>query len=1789
MSPKLFSWSGIVFLLFPIVVVLTIAASPPPVSPNLAAACTPLTDPAQLPSPSQINFDLLADGTTIGNLYQGEHGVVFENAPTHRAEAQASFFASSLPNTAVNYTIPPNVSNNLPMTIQFDYPLTHVGLFAGGNPNFEAIITATLRAYDSLGNEICMVTAGPVLDVHALFIGLYDPSGSIRSVSLDYGDIYITESIDDLFFTYAPPTTPTATPTATPTHTPTPTPTPTTPPTSPIALFASPDQAAPGAMLTISGYGFAPATEVQLALTCPNSTIDPITLAIAMTDAAGLLRTTAPLPQVPPNPCLLAANMDGEQVATAEFTVLPALTLSLSPQQGAPGTLVHFDVANVQPGQLRLDYAGQAVFGPVDVAGGSFSGDFTVPNDRPDPLGSTTAVTANNLRNGQSIGQSTVNFQSQVGTPPPNYQVTNLVLPDANIPAGGIFTITGQISPAPQEPLAQFQIIPLWQKSDGSSFPIGTGPATIQTDGTFSVSARVPSLLTGDPAWPQDGDKVGVMLLAPGKAPQPNLTTAVNPWEITPLNVKVIDAQSKQTIIGAQVSLDVWDDSIQQVGQNVMAGNANQVKGVLNQNNLDLSEIIQIAIAEALCMDTQTVPTQNGIPLSNPILDQAFSQPPLGGLIGQNFDLTAQGINLAGQTAVITTQNLEAEGNIIHYVLKVNAFDQGYGVKQEDGTVKNFALRVDYNIFDHTYRTMDGQILPNPLTIELQKLTGELSVLGPINVLMDGIGAPEMDGSQPPIFRRYYSFQSVPANTQQIIISEGQVVITLSTNQEHLLGSGGIKLYIDGIFKNDVTLFFNTGVACHHTNPPKTSDPFYQGVAAIPNAHLLSPGIHTLELRAQLNTGQWVTYSYRLQVDPVPSTWFNTTSGASRILRWSPKGVEYFNTWLKPDTNFEILTSGNETDETGPLDNRVNPDMTTNTKAEANGHKGANNSGQLSGQTLNKNGFGCFIGNCPANTPAAKTAAATPLTSMTYGPYTEEVLPKITYNIPAFAAGIPFVAQVVAGGTFSYAASVVYSGEITVFDDASVDTTVKIVPIANISGGIWIHDYLLAGILQTGKIELDANFRVGMPVSFSLKNGKDVGQMCFQYNSTLTEYSGEICDPTGALGCVAEHKNTDVLFNGAMPKGCQLPGTLAAQSLQTSTPPPTLGVSLASNGFGEVMVVYQAATDALASSIWDGTAWSSPVVIPTGLGAVDPQVAYLSPTTAIALWVETNLNAGQLSGLSVENAIKARRIAYAIWDGTNWSAAQTLTVPSLGEGGPALATCPFWQSGCPAGGEAVAVWERNLSADFNARNIRLYYARYQNGSWTTPQPLDSAGTFTDILPQVAYVNGTPLVAWVRDSDTDLTDGSSRRIALRFIGGTSTFVPTELPAGIGEVALAVDGSGLPMLAFTQFENPSQVLSNQRPLWTARGSCSGIISCTWQPQQLVDGFGRTLYAEHPLIAANSMGNAVITFRGLGFGGDVEPQPGDAPGMVSGQGDLAQVVTDFSSTAVTPAYLTQDAAVNWLPAAAYDPILNTTIATAVKGSIPIGLQTRTAVPDSPASLASPAPNLPLAVTAVPSQPDFMLLSATPSTLYPVAGEPLTITVQIANAGMPWSWDGSTVEPLVILATWDSGPGEGTAAGQSTLPELSGMAEVTLTLTLPVSGLESPHELVLTVNPGFTQADWNPNNNQITITLGGVPAPTGIWAEVQPGSSLVFLDWDDLQMNGIAGYRIYRAEDNGAFQPVGSTFEHGYVDLNASVLHTYRYAVSAYTAAGQESALSASLTVTVPGIRVYLPVIQR
>ena len=227
------------------------------------------------------------------------------------------------------------------------------------------------------------------------------------------------------------------------------------------------------------------------------------------------------------------------------------------------------------------------------------------------------------------------------------------------------------------------------------------------------------------------------------------------------------------------------------------------------------------------------------------------------------------------------------------------------------------------------------------------------------------------------------------------------------------------------------------------------------------------------------------------------------------------------------------------------------------------------------------------------------------------------------------------------------------------------------------------------------------------------------------------------------------------------------------------------------------------------------------------------------------------------------------------------------------------------RTGCPASGGATLVWQRYMTADPLQRQISLYYASYQSDAWSTAQAVDPSSTTTDILPQVAYRNGAPLVAWVRDSDTDMTDVTSRRVALRTLGGP-ILTPPELPNAIGEIGLAVGKGGQIMLAFTRAADGGRLLDNRRPLWFATASCADG-ACAWTPTLQRDPFGRPIYAERPLVTRNDLDQPTVTFRGMGFGPDQTGQrfvvPGDPPGMVFSTGELAQVLPHGAGGSVAP----------------------------------------------------------------------------------------------------------------------------------------------------------------------------------------------------------------------------------------------------------------------------------------------
>ncbi len=277
--------------------VMLIATTPAQASPTAARLsqqqnCSELFKPTDIPAPGLINFDDLPNATIIGTSYLASHGVTFENTDVTRALIYGNEpnKAQSSPNVAFNDAVFPITSSGVPMRIFFDKTKTHVGFWMG---NGETVApTGVLTAYDGAGNIICQVSNARVPEAHTEFIGIFDPLGRISSVSLDYGQTTLSESIDDLYFApHASRTLPTPTrtplptwtpiPTATPTSGPTPTPTPVLPVFAYIPPVKIPPIVLPLSDLSIYGIEITQGIQCfntnQGLATCPDNSLPVVT------------------------------------------------------------------------------------------------------------------------------------------------------------------------------------------------------------------------------------------------------------------------------------------------------------------------------------------------------------------------------------------------------------------------------------------------------------------------------------------------------------------------------------------------------------------------------------------------------------------------------------------------------------------------------------------------------------------------------------------------------------------------------------------------------------------------------------------------------------------------------------------------------------------------------------------------------------------------------------------------------------------------------------------------------------------------------------------------------------------------------------------------------------------------------------------------------------------------------------------------------------------------------------------------------------------------------------------------------------------------------------------------------------------------------------------------------------------------------------------------------------------------------------------------------------------------
>jgi hypothetical protein len=149
-----------------------------------------------------------------------------------------------------------------------------------------------------------------------------------------------------------------------------------------------------------------------------------------------------------------------------------------------------------------------------------------------------------------------------------------------------------------------------------------------------------------------------------------------------------------------------------------------------------------------------------------------------------------------------------------------------------------------------------------------------------------------------------------------------------------------------------------------------------------------------------------------------------------------------------------------------------------------------------------------------------------------------------------------------------------------------------------------------------------------------------------------------------------------------------------------------------------------------------------------------------------------------------------------------------------------------------------------------------------------------------------------------------------------------------------------------------------------------------------------------------------------------------------------------------------------------------------------------------------------------------------------------------------------------------------------------------LTLAITTPFDAA-GIHTLYVQALPSGLVTERSTANNTATLTLGGLPTPTEVSVAGQPGAEFIILQWTASPDARVAGYRIYRSTDGGAFEAVGSSLVTQWVDLHAVFDHTYTYYVTAFTADGNESAPSANVTIgvsaLVSSIKIFLPFVSR
>jgi hypothetical protein len=1043
-------------------------------------------------------------------------------------------------------------------------------------------------------------------------------------------------------------------------------------------------------------------------------------------------------------------------------------------------------------------------------------------------------------------------------------------------------------------------------------------------------------------------------------------------------------------------------------------------------------------------------------------------------------------------------------------------------------------------------------------------------------------------------FRTFHGLDTVH-DPNDYLVSVSPTRFKLPYNAQVFGSLGQVEMFI-----NDQSVGFmspDTQDTCDESS--------FDYVLDVPGLHLMEPGTYDARIEAQRQDapGEPATKDFQIEIESI-NGWFDRAEYHSVYVSWKPEKISI--------TAYESeQTTDASSDHTRNCMNTRLARWITRTRPRRRRLLQTLLAGQDAGAvTRMEDTETSFAGQsgtqASSATPVTRTARQNLSRPMVreHHTYRDQIFAKgsplfgqhdpvtlfDTGKIPLFryAWGAAPLAAATFGADFWFLLQLTYFGYVDIeLANAIIKASAFVEPAVMAGVDVFFDLSILFG-LASATVSATPSINVGMPILvFENQFIGDESGPCFKF---LLDVAYKLT--LGFCDLCIEAKDTANLLDISEPDNCQITGvgTLARAAVESIPVADTTGVSFEATGDG---LTISAAADGIYVNRVAGPYLLQQWQLSDARGAMRPAIAHLGLNSAVAVWSQSGLSEEDYDAL-VLNPVDGetfggfaagsqnQHMVYSAFDGQDWSAPAILTMPSgTGEGDVILTACPKDNPDCPTNGEVLAVWARDMAGDMEQQQFKLMYAFFDGISWTAPAMIDAGSNAKDVQPTATYVDGEPVVMWVRNPSASAIamNMHDRQLWYQFLHqAAGPLQAANLPESVASPSLSSFSNGTLVAAFSASDDQAQVdrtfLGPKRALWTSFGTgCmeSPAGECFWSGQQREDVYGRKIYVERPQLVIDEYDNATVAFRQFGFSG--LPQPDDAIGAITGTGDLAtlnfQLGTQFSQVG----QISNDGLVNWevstsiVPGVGAQAILNGKAGPSL-GQFAFNALGKRTEPTPPGVLRMPLGGVAgrgtgsdtrqIFISQTPRLPDLAITQARSDTFRLEPGALVNISVEVTNLGVSLPEE----TPVLLSATWFGGYGIGQEGTELIIDNIT-LGEhktVEFELNAPEELLsDERRSLFLTLNPLQTIEEVTAVNNVVEVAFGALPAPSGLTVFGNGKEPFNYLMWNGVDDDGrVTAYRIYRRDSSGNIEAIGSSPVAGYADILLGIHESYDYRIT-------------------------------